>query len=140
MKQLFLSIVILFSFSGCRFDSIKSKLFSLFKDKNQTAPAPPPPVANTKPIPPKPINPKKLYTSKCAGCHGMWGGAKAMGVSKPLFNQKAVVLAQKLKAYKKNPAYGYTGRKKIMQYVAGGITNNEIEALANYIEKNFKKQ
>ncbi|ADV47103.1 c-type cytochrome [Nitratifractor salsuginis] len=76
----------------------------------------------------------KALFAKCAGCHGADGKMKALGKSPAIAGQDAASIAEKLKAYKAGTrnAYGMGG---VMQGQAAGLSDEDIQALADYISK-----
>jgi cytochrome c553 len=72
--------------------------------------------------------------AKCAGCHGADGKMKALGKSPVIAGEDAASIAEKLKGYKAGTrnAYGMGG---VMQGQVAGLSDEDIQALAEYISK-----
>lgn len=70
---------------------------------------------------------------QCVGCHGPRGGG---GVGPRLAGQSADALMRKLKDYKAGKQMG--PQTAMMAPIAQGLSDADIEAVANYIAKNFK--
>jgi len=69
---------------------------------------------------------KKLASGMCFGCHG--AGAVGMGVTPRLAGQQPKYLVKQLKAFKNK-----TRKNPMMGSIAGGFSNDEIKALAEYM-------
>ena len=70
---------------------------------------------------------------QCVGCHGPQGGG---GVGPKLAGQSKDDLAKKLKAYKAGEQMG--PQTAMMAPMAQGLSDDEIEAVAEYISSTFK--
>jgi cytochrome c553 len=72
--------------------------------------------------------------AKCAGCHGAKGQMKALGKSPVIAGEPAASIVEKLKAYKAGTrnAYGMGG---VMQGQVAGLSDEDIQVLAEYISK-----
>ena len=79
------------------------------------------------------IDAAALFAETCARCHGADGSGSPGGIT-PLREQTAAAITQKLEGYKTG-AYG-GGRKEVMERVAGGLSTEEITALAGQVGKN----
>ena len=90
--------------------------------------------AKAAPEQPKPPADKgaELY-GQCVGCHGPSGGG---GVGPRLAGQSADALIQKLKDYKAGKQLG--PQTAMMAPIAQGLSDADIEAVANYIANHFK--
>lgn len=74
-----------------------------------------------------------LYKSKCSGCHGSKGQKHALGKSNILAGQSKELLKEKMEGYK-NGSYG-GAMKQIMSSQISSMSEEQIEALADYISK-----
>jgi len=79
------------------------------------------------------VNAASLY-AKCAGCHGSKGEKKALGKSTPIGGWDKAKLVRALKGYKAGTVNSY-GMGPLMKGQVGSLSDEEIEALANYISK-----
>ncbi|SIN90584.1 Cytochrome c553 [Sulfurivirga caldicuralii] len=86
------------------------------------------------PAQPKPPADKgaEIY-GQCVGCHGPTGGG---GVGPKLSGQSKDTLASTLKDYKAGKQIG--PQTAMMAPIAQGLSDEDIEAVANYIATNFK--
>lgn len=86
------------------------------------------------PAQPKPPADKgaEIY-GQCVGCHGPTGGG---GVGPKLAGQSSDALAAKLKDYKAGKQMG--PQTAMMAPIAQGLSDEDVEAVANYIATNFK--
>ena len=74
-----------------------------------------------------------LYKS-CAGCHGTKGEKKALGKSEKIGGWSAAKVEEALKGYKAKTRNVH-GMGAVMQGQAAKLSDEEIKALAEYIEK-----
>lgn len=74
----------------------------------------------------------KVY-GQCVGCHGPQGGG---GVGPKLAGQSADALKEKLHAYKAGKQVG--PQTAMMAPMVQGLSDEEIDAVANYIATHFK--
>ncbi len=74
---------------------------------------------------------KALFT-KCAGCHGVDGHAKALGKAPVIAGQKPDELARMLEEYRAGKRNAY-GMGTVMHNQAAGLSDADIKALAGYI-------
>jgi len=74
-----------------------------------------------------------LY-KKCAGCHGAKGEKKALGKSAPIAGWDKEKLVEALKGYKAGTRNVY-GMGALMKGQVANLSDEEIEALAEYISK-----
>ncbi len=79
------------------------------------------------------VDAKALYGSKCAGCHGTKGEKHALGKSNVIAGQSKAELVQKMSGYK-DGSYG-GAMKQIMAGQVSSLSEEQIEALADYISK-----
>jgi cytochrome c553 len=71
----------------------------------------------------------ETIVNQCAGCHGLKGEKKALGVSKVINTLAYSTIVDALKAYRDTPTYG--GKlKKVMQNQVKMLSDHEIKALA----------
>ena len=77
------------------------------------------------------IDAAKLYV-KCAGCHGTKGDKKALGKSGIINTKSKDELVKLIKGYKAGTLNQY-GMGALMHGQVGNLSDNEIEALAEYI-------
>lgn len=90
--------------------------------------------AKAEPEQPKPPADKGAAVyQQCVGCHGPSGGG---GVGPRLAGQSADALMKKLHAYKAGKQMG--PQTAMMAPIAQGLSDADIEAVANYIAKHFK--
>jgi len=75
----------------------------------------------------------EVSTAVCAGCHGANFEKKAMGVSKVVKDLTKADIVKALKGYK-DGSYGGS-MKTIMKGQAGGLSDAQIEAIANKVGK-----
>ncbi len=75
----------------------------------------------------------KLY-AKCASCHGPKGDRKALGKSAPIAGMPKDEVLKKLKEYKEGKLNLY-GMGPLMKGQVGSMSDEELEALADYISK-----
>ncbi|WP_281951531.1 c-type cytochrome [Nitrosophilus kaiyonis] len=81
----------------------------------------------------KEINAVSLY-AKCAGCHGSKGEKKALGKSAPIGGMDKAKLTKLIKGYKEGTLNQY-GMGPLMKGQVGSLSDEEIEALSEYISK-----
>jgi cytochrome c553 len=74
-----------------------------------------------------------LY-KKCAGCHGAKGEKKALGKSAPIAGWDKAKVVEALKGYKAGTRNVY-GMGALMKGQVAGLSDADIEALADYISK-----
>ncbi len=74
-----------------------------------------------------------LY-KKCSGCHGMHGEKKALGKSAPIKGWDKAKTVEALKGYKAGTRNVY-GMGALMKGQVAGLSDADIEALADYISK-----
>lgn len=79
------------------------------------------------------VDAEALYKSKCAGCHGANGKKHALGKSNLIAGQTKALLVQKIQGYKDGSFGG--AMKKIMQGQVSSLSEEQIEALSDYISK-----
>ncbi len=79
------------------------------------------------------VDAASLFKSKCAGCHGTKGEKHALGKSNVLAGQSKALLKQKIEGYK-DGSYG-GAMKQIMAGQVSSLSEEQIEALADYISK-----
>jgi len=75
---------------------------------------------------------EELYKN-CAGCHGENGETSAMGQSKVITGQESNLTIKQLTAYKNGELSQY-GLGNIMQLQLSALNEEDIQALAQYIE------
>ena len=71
---------------------------------------------------------------KCAGCHGMHGEKKALGKSAPIKGWDKAKVVEALKGYKAGTRNVY-GMGALMKGQVAGLSDADIEAIADYISK-----
>jgi len=79
------------------------------------------------------LDASKLY-AKCAGCHGNKGEKKALGKSAPIGGMDKEKLKKDIKDYKAGTLNRY-GMGPLMKGQVGNLSDEEIDALADYISK-----
>lgn len=78
-------------------------------------------------------NAQKIY-SKCAGCHGENGEKSALGKSQIIGAGNKDALLYMLKEYKLGELNQY-GMGQLMKGQVAGLSDNELELVADYISK-----
>ena len=76
---------------------------------------------------------KKIY-SKCAGCHGKNGEKHALGKSQAIGGEYKDVVLYELQEYKAG-RLDYYGMGQLMKGQVAGLSDSELELVANYISK-----
>jgi len=77
------------------------------------------------------VDAKKLYTTRCIGCHGVDGAKKAPGSNAVLKGMSAQEVETALQGYKAGNYGG--GGKRIMESQARNLDDEAIKGLAGYI-------
>jgi len=114
--------VALVSITGCQLDSTTPKSESTQNQITTTSYS-----ANYE-------NAKSIYTSKCAGCHGINGDKNALGYSDTIAGESANITIDKLQQYKAGELnrYGFGG---LMKGQVEPLSSEDIKDLGYYIEK-----
>ena len=73
-----------------------------------------------------------VFNTKCSSCHGKNAELKAMNKSAVIQGEDAAVTVEKLKGYKDGSLNQY-GLGNVMKGIAGGLSDEDMQAVADYI-------